>query len=56
MVGGKFAVAVLLENGKAGNALLFPFDTKEEAQQRIDSGEADRTAQHLAKMKRRKGK
>jgi hypothetical protein len=39
-IGGKYAVAELLEGGVVGNGLI-TFTTKEEAQQFIDSGKAD---------------
>jgi hypothetical protein len=39
-IGGKFAVAELLEGGVVGNGLI-TFATREEAQECIDSGKAD---------------
>ena len=42
-IGGKYAVAELLEGGIVGNGLI-TFATKEEAQKFIDSGKADALA------------
>jgi len=54
-VGGKYAVAAVLEGGKVGNGIV-SFKTKDEAQQYIDSGQADEFERRIGQMKRRRHK
>jgi hypothetical protein len=52
---GRFAVAALLEGGVVGNGFGKPtFATKEEAQQFIDSGQADQAARFFDEMERKR--
>lgn len=50
--GGKFWVCPRLENGKAGDGFK-QFDSLEEAQRAIDSGDVDRDAAVIGDMVRR---
>jgi hypothetical protein len=56
-VGGKYGVAAVLEGGTVGDGIVSEsFDTKEKAQQYIDSGRADEFERRTAKVARSKRK
>ena len=52
-IGGKFWVCHLLESGKTGKARI-RFNTREEAQRCIDSGDVDKQVAIVDKMERKR--